>query len=654
MPHLTKTADAVLRLSPRIEVLPILHASGDLAQEVRETLTARRFDCLAVPLPPSVESVLEEAILDLPRIQAVVLPEPDAEEGDPAATVSYVPVDPCQAVIMGIRVAMGEGIPRAYIDREVTVFEPAAQAAPDPYALKRVSLAAFAAAMVPALPAPAEPGQRGDRIAWMAFRLHELELDYTAILCLCPLADWPWLRQCYQERRPYRAPEPPAGRPAAYPVVSDTLYFILGELPFLTELYERRRAEVRSDRHLSIDGIKELLLTARERWQAARAEEGAGALCGATPQLLQLYLQYVRNLALLDRRLTPDLYSLVLAAKQMAGDDFAVALLETAKSYAFQTEDEGPFARPALEAGLGKLQMPDGRVVRAKNRLQGPALAWRSLSLRPKPPRVTSRRWAQQWNPFRQCSWPPEDNRIESFTQHVREQARAMLGADLAKAEKFTSSMKDGLDLRETLRQWAHKVGRRTPAAGAAAGRPAALPRQPGPRMDIYVKEIPPARGNVEVVVFLFDTPADPARYSWQATWYAEHAEESTLCFYASPFQERMVGPGVGQSSYGGALFLYPPRPIPDIWQDPRLDFARTLEERLIGGGALHSQHPHVVLVSPAPPQARWRRIARTFERRLIHLPLSRFSWQTIDRLRRFHVLNGHEIRSYAARFIRE
>jgi hypothetical protein len=33
---------------------------------------------------------------------------------------------------------------------------------------------------------------------------------------------------------------------------------------------------------------------------------------------------------------------------------------------------------------------------------------------------------------------------------------------------------------------------------------------------------------------------------------------------------------------------------------------------------------------------------------------LSRFSGQTVDRLRRFHVLNGHEIRSYAARFIRE
>jgi hypothetical protein len=115
-----------------------------------------------------------------------------------------------------------------------------------------------------------------------------------------------------------------------------------------------------------------------------------------------------------------------------------------------------------------------------------------------------------------------------------------------------------------------------------------------------------------------------------------------------------MVGPGIGQSRYGGALFLFPPRPIPDIWRDRRLDSAQTLEERLIAGGALHSLEPHVVLVSPVPPPARWRRIARQFHRRLVTIPLSRFSGQTLDRLRRFHVLNGHEIRSYAARFIRE
>src|SRR4051812_6309480 len=44
MRPLSDAAKSVLRLSPRIEVLPILHGSGDVAQEVRETLIGRPFD----------------------------------------------------------------------------------------------------------------------------------------------------------------------------------------------------------------------------------------------------------------------------------------------------------------------------------------------------------------------------------------------------------------------------------------------------------------------------------------------------------------------------------------------------------------------------------------------------------------------------------
>lgn len=626
------TADDVFRLSPRIELFPVLHGSGDVAQEVRDRLTGRRYDCLAVPLPPSFEHPLEEAVVDLPIISVVVQQEPDSETG---ATVNYVPVDPCQAVIMGIRVAIGEGIYRAYIDRETAAVEPLPFVSPDAYALKRLPYAAFAAAMVPTLSPPAEGSQQQARIAWMAFQLHQLELEYERILCLCHFADWPWIRQAFRQRADYQEPDADTRRPEQYLVDPATLYFVLGELPFLTELYERRRATVHSDRHLSIDGIKELLIETRARWQTAHDEEGRSVPNWVTPQLLQLYLQYVRNHALLDRRLTPDLYTLVLAAKQIAGDDFAIRLLETAKSYVYQ-EIEGKHL-PQLSAGLDQFALPDEQIVRATNRLQGAPVTWRSLSLRPRPPRRSSQRWSYLWNPHRQCSWPPEDSKIERFHTHVRDQAKAIIGADLARTEKFTTSLKDGIDIRESLRHWHQR---------SKPGRPA--------RLELYVKETPPARGNVDTVIFLFDTPADAEQYSWQATWYAEHAQESTLCFYATPFLNNMIAPGIGQSLYGGALFMFPPRPIPDIWTDESLGFATTLEERLIAAGAVHSREAHVALVTPVPPKARWRQIAARAGRRLVPIPLSRFSGQLIDRLRRFHVLNGQDIRSFAAQFIRE
>lgn len=620
-----------------------------MAQEVREALMADAWDCLAIPLPPSVEQAVETSIEQLPRVQVVILDEPPQAQGGQSLrpTVSFVPIDPCQPIVMGIRGAMAEGIDRAYIDRDVAVFEPTAVPTPDPFALKQVSVAAFGAAMVAVAPPPVESSQRALRLAWMAFRLHELELEYEQILCLCPAVDWPWLRDAYRDRHAYEGPELPLSSASRATITAETLYFVLGELPFLTELYERRRAELQTDRHLSIDGIKELLLATRTSWTDTMKASGQGDTQWVTPQLLQVLLQYLRNLALMDRRLTPDLYSLAVAAKQVVGDQFAIALLETATRYTLQ-ETETPSWESEVEAGIDQLTLPDGRTVFAKNRLQGQPLMWRSLSLRPQPRPMAHRRWGLQWDPFRQCSWPPEDQKIESFTSHVREQAQAILGADLAKVDKFTTSLKDGIDLRETLRNWTRKrrdgVGPGHTSLAQSAGRPT---------MDIYVREIPPSRAHVDTVVMLFDTPADPARYTWRATWYAEHQEESTLAFYATDFLEHLIGPGIGQSLYGGAMFLFPPRPVPDLWTDESLEPAQTLEERLIAGAARHSRESHLVLVAPIPPRQRWRQVAKRFGKRLVPIPLSRFNGATIDKLRRFHVLNGHEIRSYAAQFIR-
>ena len=45
---------------------------------------------------------------------------------------------------------------------------------------------------------------------------------------------------------------------------------------------------------------------------------------------------------------------------------------------------------------------------------------------------------------------------VDPLAGSIRDQARAVLGADLARSEKFTTSVMDGLDIRETLRFW-HK-----------------------------------------------------------------------------------------------------------------------------------------------------------------------------------------------------
>ena len=621
-----RSADDFLTIGPRVRVLPIVHGSGDCAVRVREELLSRPYDCLAVPLPPSFQDDVEAAIRRLPVVSAVL--QRDAG-GEAEAGFSYVPIDPCQGVIAGLRTAMGEHIARAFIDLETPRFVANTGVFPDPYALKRVSPEGFAAAVLPAV-APPAPGQHSDRIAWMARRLHELECRHRSILFVCSLLDWPWVRDAYLRGAPIDEPEPFFTTAQTFSVDPRTLIFLLGELPFVTALYERGRAELTADDNLSVDGVKEMVLHARDRLKTALPRVAQRV----TPQLLSIYFRYVRNLALMDRRLTPDLYALVVAAQQTAGDDFALALAETARAYPYMEPGADPGAEAAddegrpLRMGIDQADVPGWGVAPMVSRLPGQTLVWRSCQLRPQPPPQERRRWAQRWNPYGMCSWPPEDDRVESFHRHVADQAKAILGADLARSEKFTTSIRDGLDLRETLRNW--HTG------------------------DLYVKVIPPSRGSIEVVVFLFDVPADPRTYPFRTTWYAEHAGESTLAYFATDPLKNLVGPGIAQAEYGGALFLFPPRPIPDVWTDPRLDFADTLEERLLAGALLHSQERHVALVSPRLPPASWRRLARRFGRKLIHLPLKRFSGQTVERMRQFHLLNGKQVRSYAAEFIRD
>ncbi len=518
------TADDFLAISPRIRVMPIIHGSGDFAIQVREELLSRSYDCVAVPLPPSFQEEVEAAVDRLPVISVVVQVdiETDDDESGREMGFSYVPIDPCQGVIAALRMARGERIARAFIDMETPRFEPVTGTFPDPYALKRVKPERFAAALLPAIPAPL-PGQNSDRIAWMAARLRHLETRHRSILFVCSILDWPWVRDAYQRRAEPPRPESFFAPIATYAVDPKTLIFALGELPYITALYERGRRELLPDDNLSVDGVKEMVLDARELLKKKHPKIAQRI----TPQLLSVYFRYIRNLSLIDRRLTPDLYTLVVAAQQTAGDDFALALAETARTYPVDNVGDiaaysSGFEEPGLaRMGINQAELPVWGTGPMVSRLPGQSLSWRSCELRPRPEREEQTRWRQRWDPFGMCSWPPEDDRIESFHRHVREQAKAILGADLARVEKFTTSVRDGIDIRETLRNW--HTG------------------------SLYVKVMPPSRGSLEVVVFLFDIPADPRIYANRTTWYAEHSEESTLAFYATDPMKNLVGPGIAQ-----------------------------------------------------------------------------------------------------------
>lgn len=616
----------LLKIGPRVTALPVVHGSADFAWEVRRLIGQLEPDCLAVPLPPSFERPVLEAILNLPQPAVVVQPVRDEGggfgEGSPRRVrgrASYVPIDPCQPVIAALRVALEERIPIRFIDQETNRFRPLRRALPDAYALKKVTLEQYCAAILPFLRRSADAQWRG-RVQEMAWQLRELCLDFQNIVFVPSILDWPYIREAFFQRELMRPAAEVTTEPHPYTPDAKSLYFLLGELPYVTALYERARAELDDDSMLSIDSVKHLLIEARRRYML---DEGKRAR-KIPPKLLAQCLQYIRNLTLVERCFTPQLVTIVTAAKQMAGDGFAIHVLETAKDYGREIQPRYAAAR----IGIDSIATEDLGVMKAVSRLPGPPLMWSNLELLPRPSREQRQDWQQQWNPNLQCSWPPEDEKIENFRQAVLDRAKEVLGTDMIRTEKFTSSIKDGIDIRDTLRNW--HTG------------------------DLYVKVLPPNRGKLDCAVMLFDSPADPRDYPWRTTWFAEHKDESTLAFYATDYRQEPVGPGICLATYGGAMFLYPPLVIPDIWTDPELDFTETLEERLLAAACLYSRCRHIALVSPGPPGWAWKRMAKHFKKTLVHLPLSRFSDSTVQQLRLVHVLNGKQVRSYAAHYIRK
>ena len=177
-----------LQVDDSLTLLPVVHGSASYAVAVRRFLLENSFDCIAVPLPPSFRLAVLAGIEQLPTPSAVVqvstassesddYSEANAEHDESDAIVrfaTYVPIDPCQAVIAAIRFGISDRTPLQFIDQECESFDSDASIFPDPFALRETTIERFCAAALPASPSPSSL-QRIDRIMFMSHRLTELK-----------------------------------------------------------------------------------------------------------------------------------------------------------------------------------------------------------------------------------------------------------------------------------------------------------------------------------------------------------------------------------------------------------------------------------------------------------------------------------------------
>lgn len=340
-------------------------------------------------------------------------------------------------------------------------------------------------------------------------------------------------------------------------------------------------------------------------------------------------LKFLSNYVKLKGALAPGLYDLLMAARASVDDNYAYEVFQRAVDYPW-IDNSHKFV--TLELGLNDLKI-DGKLVRFHRRMKSVKQMF-APALKKRKKEEKEGDWLREWknNEDSICSYQPEDIVIENFGDYLRKKAKNLLNDEQVRVEPFSTSLMDGVDMRETIRNY--HVDKR-----------------------IYVRAGRNAHGAAGTVVMIFDednprTASDYEKYPYKMTWLSEHGQESDMAFYSSVPGDKIVGPGISRCEYGGFMLSYPPLRLYDIWRDPSYFMARSKPETLLLAALDYSIEKFVVYCAKKPPRTFFKTVAARLGKKIVYVPIGQFSRITIDKLRAMHILSAKCVRDNAKDYI--
>ncbi|MBM3787844.1 MAG: hypothetical protein FJW30_26125, partial [Acidobacteria bacterium] len=427
---------------------PVVPGRMEFAAAVREAILAARPEVVAVELPSECEHALTKAIDRLPQISALMFPhKPEAglpaDDGEDAVTYQmlYVPVEPADPFIEAVRTAREIGARVVFIEPSLGERPHVHGAYPDSYALRRIGLEPYLHAYrLQAQPPNEELERHAAAIAW---RLQGADpfantLIVVSLNLLHPLLD---AVQIPQEEAPRKLSSNLVQLVNADP---ECLAEICSEMPYLQLRYEQWR----------IDRNEEILIN-RPRSNVQLLREAEALYNKNTGDVInhwqrRLMARYTRNLARVQGDLVAGLFDLTVAARNIVDDNYAWEVWELANRYSHQQIAPN---MPTVKIS-GEEVWLDTRRIRLRRRLPRPKQRLMPPGLKPRKKEKSPGEWKHELDGDSICSYPPEDIQIESYGRFLKTKARSLLSEERLRVQRFTTSLLDGIDLRETLRNW--------------------------------------------------------------------------------------------------------------------------------------------------------------------------------------------------------
>lgn len=657
-----------------VYALPVLHGRFEFAWLTRQVVTLLRPGAIAVELPESYERAVLRAIERLPLLSVV-----QSTAGGAGRPV-YLPIEPADALIEAVRLGQERAVPVAFADLELERYPQVRERFPDPAAAERLGARAYLETALALVDGHARVDDDDAREATMVYHLQRLLHDEDSrlagrpILLVCGLHHARAVLKTLDEqlRAGLGAAPIPIRRGVRRSAIVHHLSEsssreILSELPFINAAYERARGRPRArapqpgrraplativdlfsrrrepepepapadpyraapDDELDVDAPRGRIGLLVELCKQARARYHTSTGNDLRPNTIHGLLRYACRYALTENALTPDLYQLAVAARGFADDNYAHDVWDVATTYPFQTQR--PDVAP-IELGLRDLH-DHIRTIRFR-----PLTMQRRRRLmkvvRPRPRERRKGEWAERFRGGGLCSYPPEDLALEHYGAYLRRRTVRVLSSEQTRSVPFTSSLLDGIDLRETIRNWHEQT--------------------------IYVRMQQVIRGRPGDIVVIFEdearaghesAPSEP-KYPWRMTWQGEHDEEGDMALFATNPFAQVVGPGIGRALYGGFVLHRPPGTMFAVWEDSFYQHARSKAEVLLLAALDHTTERFVVYVAPDPPRQGLRQLARRLGKKIIYTPLGQLSPVALRRIRIFHVLSDHDVRAVARDYI--
>jgi hypothetical protein len=603
----------------RIRYFPVVPGRLEFTIELRRRLLTEKPAIVAVELPGFLESTYRRALARLPEMSVMLYhrdgtrasSKESGRDSDDEDQAIFIPVEPTDPFVEAVRTAIEIEAQIIFLEPDTAERPHLHSAYPDTYAIRKIGIDKYVEAY------RVYPQTRTDEVtahaSAMAWKLQGADplagmFVVTALNMLDPLLD------------AMESPQPAPSRGKRYDIDllnphPDCLAEITVEYPYLQERYEFFRLDMKGEEALDRPKVQhDLLREAEGKYQTATGDK-------LVHWQRRMMARYTRNLAHISGDLTCSVYDIAVAARSVVDDNYGWEVWSMANRYLAQQEvselDTVRLSASEIWINTKKLRIRR-RLPRLKQRMK-PA------GLKPRKREATPGEWARQTTGDAICSYPPEDLVIEEYGRFVKQKAKAILSEERVRVEPFTTSILDGVDIRETIRNW-H-------------------------RRKIFVRKADRLAGDVGAVVIIFDEDHED-RYTYLTTWLGEHQNESDMAFYSTPPFDNIVGPGIGRGEYGGLLMTLPPRRLFDVWADQDYEFAESKAERLLMAALDYSVERFVVYVAAKPPRSIMRSIANHLGRKILYVPIGQLSPTKLKKLRVVHVLDNYQRRRDAKEYI--